>query len=67
MTEVSLHELVSCTQYLISQIAAHSDFKSLEYYPDLTIGDAQTALSYLKCELENRQQISKLSENNDEC
>ncbi|MCG6135700.1 MAG: hypothetical protein MET45_13715 [Nostoc sp. LLA-1] len=65
MSEVSLHALVSCIQYLISQIAQHPDLLKLEYYPDLTIGDAQSALSYLKCELESRQQISTLSENNE--
>ncbi|MBE9052859.1 hypothetical protein IQ243_21030 [Nostocales cyanobacterium LEGE 11386] len=64
MPEVSLYELVSCTQYLISQIALHPDLLKLEYYPDLTIGDAQSALSYLKHEIENRQQLSTLSQNN---
>jgi uncharacterized protein (DUF433 family) len=66
MPEVNLIELVSCTQYLISQIAAHSDFNSLEYYPDLTIGDAQTALSYLKDELENHQHSEEMKLGNTE-
>ncbi|MBD2504606.1 hypothetical protein [Anabaena azotica] len=54
--EVKLVDLVSVTQYLISKIAQHPDFIKLEYYPDLTIGDAQTALSYLQSELEANQQ-----------
>ena len=54
--EVNLLDLVGVAQYLLSQIAQHPDFIKLEYYPDLTIGDAQTALSYLKDELETNQQ-----------
>ncbi|MBD2505587.1 hypothetical protein [Anabaena azotica] len=54
--EVSLIDLVGVTQYLLSQIAQHPDFLKLEYYPDLTIVDAQTALSYIKDELETNQQ-----------
>ncbi|WP_199338086.1 hypothetical protein [Nostoc sp. FACHB-280] len=41
---------------MITQIEKHSDYQALDYQPDLTIGDAQTALSYLKCELESKQQ-----------
>jgi hypothetical protein len=32
MPEINLIELVSCTQYLISQIAQHPDLLKLEYY-----------------------------------
>lgn len=63
--EVSLIDLVGVTQYLLSQIAQHPDFLKLEYYPDLTVGDAQSALSYLKDELEINQQptaIAKVSD-----
>ncbi|BAY41506.1 hypothetical protein NIES2111_59020 (plasmid) [Nostoc sp. NIES-2111] len=59
--EVNLLDLVSVTQYLLSQIAKHPDLLKLEYYPDLTIGDAETALSYLKDEVENEQQLSAAS------
>jgi len=59
--EVSLIDLVGATQYLLSQIAQHPDFLKLEYYPDLTIGDAQTALSYIKDELETNQQSAATS------
>ncbi|MBD2253332.1 hypothetical protein [Nostoc parmelioides] len=59
--EVNLLDLVGVTQYLLSQIAKHPDFLKLEYYPDLTIGDAQTALSYIRDELENEQQLSAAS------
>lgn len=54
--EVKLVDLVGVTQYLISKISQHPDFIKLEYYPDLTIGDAQTALSYINDELEANQQ-----------
>ncbi|MBD2255453.1 hypothetical protein [Nostoc parmelioides] len=53
---ISLIELVKASQYLISKIAKHPDFLALRYHPDLSIGDAQTALSYLKDELETNQQ-----------
>ncbi|BAT56949.1 unknown protein (plasmid) [Nostoc sp. NIES-3756] len=56
--EIKLIDLVNVTGYLISKIAQHPDFIKLEYYPDLTIGDAQTALSYIKDELENQRQVS---------
>ncbi|BAY73356.1 hypothetical protein NIES23_61840 (plasmid) [Trichormus variabilis NIES-23] len=59
--EVNLLDLVGVTQYLLSQIAKHPDLLKLEYYPDLTIGDAQTALSYIRDELENDQQLSAAS------
>ncbi|MBD2492690.1 hypothetical protein [Aulosira sp. FACHB-615] len=48
--------LVESAKYLISQIEKHPDYQALDYQPDLTIGDAQTALSYLKCELDGNQQ-----------
>lgn len=54
--EVNLLDLVGVAQYLLFQITQHPDFIKLEYYPDLTIGDAQTALSYLKDDLEINQQ-----------
>ncbi|MBD2497889.1 hypothetical protein [Nostoc sp. FACHB-280] len=50
--------LVESAQYLITQIEKHPDYQALDYHPDLTIGDARTALSYLKCELEVNQQLS---------
>ncbi|QLE59680.1 hypothetical protein [Nostoc sp. TCL26-01] len=53
MAEINLIDLVSVTQYLLSQIAQHPDLLKLEYYSDLTIGDAKTALSYLKDEREH--------------
>ncbi|MBD2492080.1 hypothetical protein [Aulosira sp. FACHB-615] len=54
--------LVESAQFLISQIEKHPDYQALDYHPDLTIGDAQTALSYLKCELEENQQPSVVLE-----
>jgi hypothetical protein len=62
--EVNLLDLVGVTQYLLSQIENHPDFLKLEYYPDLTIGDAQTALSYIKDELESNQQSAIALERN---
>ncbi|BBD63078.1 hypothetical protein NIES2109_59280 (plasmid) [Nostoc sp. HK-01] len=57
--------LVESAKYLISQIELHPDYQALDYLPDLTIGDAQTALSYLKCELEDNQQPLVLTESLD--
>jgi hypothetical protein len=54
--------LVQSAKYLISQIELHPDYQKLEYYPDLTIGDAHTALSYLECELEENQQPSVVTD-----
>ncbi|MBD2491376.1 hypothetical protein [Aulosira sp. FACHB-615] len=48
----SLHDLVNGAKFLIQEIAKHPDYLTLEYQPDLTIGDADTALSYLEVELE---------------
>ncbi|BBD63214.1 hypothetical protein NIES2109_60640 (plasmid) [Nostoc sp. HK-01] len=57
--------LAESAKYLISQIEKHPDYQALDYQPDLTIGDAQTALSYLKCELEDNQQPSIVFESVD--
>ncbi|MBD2452274.1 hypothetical protein H6G76_35275 [Nostoc sp. FACHB-152] len=57
--------LVESAQYLISQIEKHPDYQALDYQPDLTVGDAQTALSYLKCELEANQQPAIVSQGAD--
>jgi len=54
--------LVESAQFLISQIEKHPDYQKLDYQPDLTIADAQAALSYLQCELESNQQPSIASE-----
>lgn len=57
--------LVESAQYLITQIEKHPDYQALDYQPDLTVGDAQSALSYLKCELETNQQPSVVFESVD--
>ncbi|MBD2491709.1 hypothetical protein [Aulosira sp. FACHB-615] len=48
----SLHDLVDAGKFILKKIAKHPDYLTLEYQPDLTIGDADTALSYLEVELE---------------
>jgi hypothetical protein len=58
MSSPNLYTLVDAAKFILNEIAAHPDFIALEYSPDLTIGDAQTALSYLKQELEDNQQPS---------
>ncbi|NDJ25777.1 hypothetical protein GS682_30170 [Nostoc sp. B(2019)] len=58
MSLPNLYTLVDAAKFILNEIAVHPDFITLEYYPDLTIGDAQTALSYLKQELEDNQQPS---------
>ncbi len=62
MSLPNLYTLVDAAKFILSEIAKHPDFITLEYYPDLTIGDAQTALSYLKHELEDNQQSSIVPE-----
>ncbi|MBD2480356.1 hypothetical protein [Anabaena sp. FACHB-83] len=47
-----LHDLVDAGKFILKEIAKHPDYLTLEYQPDLTIGDADTALSYLEVELE---------------
>ncbi len=50
-----LVKLINNALVLTDEIAQHPDYKLLVakgYYPDLTLGDAQTALDYLRCEVE---------------
>jgi hypothetical protein len=56
MSNLNLHRLVSAAKFILQEIAAHPDFQVLDYHPDLTLVDAQTALSYLQSELETNQQ-----------
>ncbi|WP_193200095.1 hypothetical protein [Nostoc sp. MG11] len=61
MDSPSLSQLVESTQYLFSQMAAHPEYKQLQdlgYSPDLNIADAETALIYLQCELDQNKQHS---------
>ncbi|MBD2459211.1 hypothetical protein H6G80_34890 [Nostoc sp. FACHB-87] len=51
----SLHDLVDAGKFILKEIAKHPDYLTLRYQPDLTIGDAETALSYLELELEPNQ------------
>jgi len=51
----SLHDLVDAGKFILKEIAKHPDYLTLGYQPDLTIGDAETALSYLELELEPSQ------------
>ncbi|MBW4565006.1 MAG: hypothetical protein KME32_28655 [Mojavia pulchra JT2-VF2] len=62
MSHPNLHTLIDAAQLFIEEIAKHPDFKALDYQPALTIGDAQTALSYLKHELKVNQKSSVGSE-----
>ncbi|MEA5504334.1 hypothetical protein VB735_14670 [Halotia wernerae UHCC 0503] len=62
MSLPNLYTLVDAAKFILSEIAKHPDFITIEYYPDLTVGDAQTALSYLKQELEDNQQSSIMPE-----
>ncbi|MBW4565013.1 MAG: hypothetical protein KME32_28705 [Mojavia pulchra JT2-VF2] len=56
MSHPNLHTLIDAAQLIIEEIAKHPDYQALDYQPDLTIVDAQTALCYSKCELESNQQ-----------
>lgn len=50
-----LDNLVDAGKFILKEIAKHPDYLALEYQPDLTIGDAETALDYLEGELELNQ------------
>jgi hypothetical protein len=50
-----LDKLIDAAKFILKEITKHPDFKVIDYQPDLTIGDAQTALSYLELELEPNQ------------
>ena len=57
----NLHPLIEQAQTLTSKIAAFPYYKQLldeGYQPDLNIADAQTALTYLRWELDRNQQRS---------
>jgi hypothetical protein len=56
----SLPALINETQSLIKEIRQHPDFKTiaLNYSPDLTIADAQAALTYLEWEISTRTSIN---------
>jgi len=60
----SLTSLIQEAQQTILQIRNHPDYKQIapNYSPDLTLGDATTALTYLQWEVEERTtiDISKL-------
>ncbi|MBW4565909.1 MAG: hypothetical protein KME32_33480 [Mojavia pulchra JT2-VF2] len=51
----NLHTFVDAAKFILNEIARHPDYLTLNYQPDLTIGDAETALSYLELELEPNQ------------
>ncbi|MCC5640404.1 hypothetical protein LC593_32145 [Nostoc sp. CHAB 5844] len=53
----NLHSLIDAAKFILKEIAKHPDFLTLEYQPDLTVGDAQTALSYLQSGLEDTQRL----------
>jgi hypothetical protein len=59
----SLTSLIQEAQQTILQIRNHPDYKQIapNYSPDLTLGDATTALTYLQWEVESQPiDISKL-------
>ncbi|MEH1807798.1 hypothetical protein [Nostoc sp.] len=58
----TLTELITQAAQLMDEIAVHPDYKLLVakgYYPDLTLGDAQTALDYLISEV-NQGPVSEV-------
>ncbi|MBW4558742.1 MAG: hypothetical protein KME59_22995 [Trichormus sp. ATA11-4-KO1] len=50
MSKPTLPDLINKTQKLLAQIRKHPDYKSLEYHPDVTLGDAEQALIELRCQ-----------------
>ncbi len=55
MPHPNLHTLVEAAKFILQEIVRHPEFQALDYHPDLTIGDAQTALDYLQGELNTRK------------
>jgi hypothetical protein len=53
---LTLQSFIDAAQLILKEITKHPDYIALDYQPDLTVGDAQTALSYLNDELETNQQ-----------
>ncbi|MBD2504875.1 hypothetical protein [Anabaena azotica] len=53
----SLDSLIDGAKVILREIAKHPDYLAFEYQPDLTVGDAQTALDYLQSGLEDSQKL----------
>jgi hypothetical protein len=53
----TLQSFIDAAQLILREISKHPDFVTLEYQPDLTITDAQTALSYLQSGLEEKEKF----------
>ncbi|WP_414546067.1 hypothetical protein [Nostoc sp. CCY0012] len=50
-----LSKLINQSLTLIEKIKSHPQFQTLNYQPDVTLGDAQQALMELQSELRNPQ------------
>ncbi|RCJ24029.1 hypothetical protein A6770_28700 [Nostoc minutum NIES-26] len=61
MCHPDMQMLINAGILILNEIAKHPDFKALDYQPDVTIADAQAAITYLKNELESNQQSSSVS------
>jgi hypothetical protein len=55
MATRTIQELVNQSLETIQEIKNHPHFKTLNYQPDVTLGDAQQALIELQSELRNPQ------------
>ncbi|MBD2504667.1 hypothetical protein [Anabaena azotica] len=53
----TLQSFIDAAQLILREIAKHPDYQALDYQPDLTLGDAQTALDYLQSGLEENQKF----------
>ncbi|ABA24838.1 hypothetical protein Ava_B0126 (plasmid) [Trichormus variabilis ATCC 29413] len=53
----TLQSFIDAAQLILREISKHPDFVTLEYQPDLTITDAQAALSYLQSGLEEKEKF----------
>ena len=51
MNSQPLTELIATGQEILQAIHQHPDYKALNYYPDLSIGDAIQALNELNFEV----------------
>jgi hypothetical protein len=60
MKNQALPELIAQGQEILSAIRQHPDYQTLDYHPDLSIGDAVQALNELSFEVLSSPQPIKI-------
>ncbi|MBW4617442.1 MAG: hypothetical protein KME21_30340 [Desmonostoc vinosum HA7617-LM4] len=62
MPHPNLDTLIGAAEFILQEIVRHPQFQILDYHPDFTITDAQTALAHLKSQLDHNQNPSITSQ-----